>query len=394
MVKLGEVIEKPISGEWGEGEGETYVLRTTNFRNDGSLNFENVVRRNISEKKIREKSLKPGDCIIEKSGGGPSQPVGRVVYFDNPNGIYLCNNFTSIVRPKADVYPKYLFWYLFNNHLIGNTLSYQNKTTGIINLQLERYVSESYIPLPPLATQQRIADILDKADALRRKDQALLQKYDELAQAVFVEMFGDPVKNEKGWEVKFLRDCFSSKPRIGTIKPVTSDGTIKVVRVSEIGKLNINLEKSKKVIIEKNEKERYLLQENDIVLARAIGSIDHLGKASLVKNLKEDVVFDSHVMRLQFNQKLLNSYFFYTWLQSPGGRKIFLENSSQTAVQFNINAEQISRIKIAVPPINIQCKFEKSILDIYQQITFLNLSHSTALFQSLLQKAFTGELVP
>ncbi len=62
------------------------------------------------------------------------------------------------------------------------------------------------IPLPPLATQQRIADILDKADALRQKDQALLRKYEELAQAVFVDMFGDPVKNEKGWEVKDLGD--------------------------------------------------------------------------------------------------------------------------------------------------------------------------------------------
>src|SRR5690606_6975475 len=58
------------------------------------------------------------------------------------------------------------------------------------------------IPLPPLPVQQRIADVLDKADALRRKDQALLKKYDELAQAIFIDMFGDPVKNEKGWEVK------------------------------------------------------------------------------------------------------------------------------------------------------------------------------------------------
>src|SRR5690606_14870243 len=60
------------------------------------------------------------------------------------------------------------------------------------------------VPLPPLPIQEKIAAILDKADALRRKDQELLKKYDELAQAIFIDMFGDPVKNEKGWEVKSI----------------------------------------------------------------------------------------------------------------------------------------------------------------------------------------------
>ena len=118
----------------------------------------------------------------------------------------MCNNFTSVIRPRPEIDPRYLFWFLFNNHLTQNTLKYQNKTTGIINLQLERYVEELQIPLPPLTTQKRIAEILDAADALRRKDQELLKKYDELAQAIFIDMFGDPVKNEKRWEVKKLHE--------------------------------------------------------------------------------------------------------------------------------------------------------------------------------------------
>src|SRR5690606_28244855 len=65
------------------------------------------------------------------------------------------------------------------------------------------------IPLQSLPIQEKIAAILDKADALRRKDQELLKKYDELAQAIFIDMFGDPVKNEKGWEVKRLEDVCS-----------------------------------------------------------------------------------------------------------------------------------------------------------------------------------------
>lgn len=82
---------------------------------------------------------------------------------------------------------------------VGGTL--QNISLGI--------VKELEIPLPPLATQKRIAEILDAADALKRKDQELLKKYDELAQVIFIDMFGDPVKNEMGWETKPLKNITS-----------------------------------------------------------------------------------------------------------------------------------------------------------------------------------------
>ena len=203
-VPLVDIVNKPISGEWGDSEGSIKVIRTTNFTNNGVLDLTDLVERSIDPKKIAQKRLEYGDTIIEKSGGSPNQPVGRVVYFDQENDVFLCNNFTSVIRAKSDIDKRYLFWFLFNNHLTKQTLKYQNKTTGIINLQLERYVEELQIPLPPLPIQKRIAEILDTADALRRKDEALLKKYDELAQAIFIDMFGDPVKNEKGWEVKKL----------------------------------------------------------------------------------------------------------------------------------------------------------------------------------------------
>ena len=79
LVNLKNVIHKPLSGEWGDGEGETNILRTTNFRNDGKIDLTEVVKRNIDKKKIIQKQLLYGDTIIEKSGGSPNQPVGRVV---------------------------------------------------------------------------------------------------------------------------------------------------------------------------------------------------------------------------------------------------------------------------------------------------------------------------
>ena len=271
------------------------------------------------------------------------------------------------------------------NRAVGGTL--QNISLGI--------VKDLEIPLPPLSIQKRIAEILDAADALRRKDQELLRKYDELAQAIFIDMFGDPVKNEKGWEVKKLSDLFISGPRLGTITPVSVDGILPVVRVGELGNLNVAISQCKKVKLNDVEKKKYLLQINDILLARAIGSLDHLGKASLIQESNEEIVFDSHVMRLQFDQKKINSFFFYTWLQSKGGREIFLQNAGKTAVQFNINGNQISQIRINLPEISLQERFTEIVLFVQNQRmkVVIQKKNSDILFDSLLQQAFKGELV-
>lgn len=205
MIQLKELVNKPISGEWGsDGEG-IKVLRTTNFTNKGVINFKNVISRDISTKIIEQKRLLKGDIIIEKSGGSPTQPVGRVVYFDE-EGDYVCNNFTSILRPKREkVFPKYLHYLLFSNHKFGVTKMFQNKTTGIINLQLTRYLEKSKIPLPPLETQKYIAQILDDAAALRNKTEQLIKEYDALAQSIFLDMFGDPILNPKLWKKDSLK---------------------------------------------------------------------------------------------------------------------------------------------------------------------------------------------
>ncbi|NNU90814.1 hypothetical protein [Anoxybacillus sp. CHMUD] len=92
--KVIDLLENVVSGEWGQeptGSNDVKVIRTTNFSNDGRLDLnKEIVFRNIEEQKAIEKKLNYGDIIIEKSGGSPEQPVGRVVYFDIKNDIYLC----------------------------------------------------------------------------------------------------------------------------------------------------------------------------------------------------------------------------------------------------------------------------------------------------------------
>ena len=212
MVRLGDVFEAQITGEWGnecaENEVGTKVLRTTNFTSDGIIDFENVVTRSISKAKVEKKRLHCGDIILEKSGGTEKTPVGRVVFCDKSieDDTYLCNNFTQAMRVNQRIaLPRYVFYFMWYMHYSGRTDLLQNKTTGIRNLQVKFYLNEE-IPLPSLDEQRRIAAVLDKVSGLIAKRRAQLDKLDELVKARFVEMFGDPEFNLRNWPIVSISD--------------------------------------------------------------------------------------------------------------------------------------------------------------------------------------------
>lgn len=204
--KLSDLFEKPISGEWGneleEGKKGTKVLRTTNFTNIGRVDFSDVVERDVDLEKYSSKILKRGDIIIEKSGGSPTQPVGRVIYFDKEDEVYLCNNFTAILRPNEKIYPKFALYLMMRLHQTKKVMKFQNKTTGIINLKLNDYIETTKVNIPNIETQKKIAKVLDKAQFLIDKKKEQIELLDELVKSRFVEMFGDPITNSKNLKMK------------------------------------------------------------------------------------------------------------------------------------------------------------------------------------------------
>lgn len=205
MAKLIEITGKALSGEWGsddESGNGIPVLRTTNFTNEGAIDFKNVVTRIINKKNIDSKFLREGDIIIEKSGGSDKQPVGRVVYFNGPEHTYLFNNFTGLLRVKDRTRwePRYVFYSLYANYRCGGTKSFENKTTGLHNLKINDYVSRYNVPNLTIEKQKEVCVNLDKLYGVIKLRQEELEKLDTLIKSRFVEMFGDPILNEKGWE--------------------------------------------------------------------------------------------------------------------------------------------------------------------------------------------------
>lgn len=137
-----------------------------------------------------------------------------------------------------------------------------------------------------------------------------------------------------------------------------------------------------------------MCEPGDLLLARAIGSESHLGKASILQHTTHVVVFDSHVMRLRFIPKLLSPVFFLQWLKTEGGRTRFMREAGRTAVQFNVNAKQISKVEIPLPPIELQEQFVRFYTRTLKCIGNYGSGHEATdkLFNSLLQRAFCGKL--
>lgn len=249
--------------------------------------------------------------------------------------------------------------------------------------------------LPPLSEQKRIADILDKADAIRRKREEAISLLDMVAPALYQDRFGDPVHNRKGWDVVPFGKLFAVPPNYGTmIKPnETAVGWLDL-RVANIQGGKLDLRDKKYVVLPDAMIERHEVREGDLLLARAIGSIEHLGKCIIAHPGSEKWAFDSHLMRVRFKTDRVLPRFVHAFLTTPGGRHEFLRNSRRSAVQFNINTKEMAKIGIPLPPIREQEKY----IDELDRINTLSLhqnavtKESDKLFNSLVQRSFTGHL--
>lgn len=241
------------------------------------------------------------------------------------------------------------------------------------------------IPLPPLATQKRIAEILDAADALRRKDQELLKKYDELAQAIFIDMFGDPVTNHKKWTIKPLSEiCIKITDGTHHTPMYVSSG-IPFLRVTDITESNM----SRKYITEEEHLElikRCKPEKGDVLYTKN-------GTIGVAKAIDWDFEFSIFVSLclLKINKELILPEFLEAYLNTPIALKQ-AKKHSKTGTITNLHLIEIKQILSPVPPISIQKEYLELIDKIKSSINKVN-GNNDLLFNSLLQKAFKGELV-
>ena len=165
-IRLIDLPIDEINGLWKTDDTdsiEVSVIRSTEFSDYGTICFDRLEPMPVKKSQYKTRKLIPADIIIERSGGSPDQPVGRVCYFEERYGEYSFSNFTSCIRVTDNnvILPKYLFYYLEYYWELGGTDRIQNQTTGIRNLDYELY---KMIKVPMLSTegQKQAINIIDK----------------------------------------------------------------------------------------------------------------------------------------------------------------------------------------------------------------------------------------
>ncbi|MFD0749213.1 restriction endonuclease subunit S [Mucilaginibacter calamicampi] len=410
-VALNKILT-PISGDWGsddlEGNGVN-VIRTANFRNDGKIDYSNIVKRLFQKKiidengreryvldseKIEEKKLISNDIIIEKSGGGPETPVGRVVYFENPGKeIFMANNFTQVLRANSEkVIPKYLFYYLRYLYLKGLGYKYQNQTTGLANLKLEKYLKEEIL-LPDFDKQNIVVtqlNIIQNNIDLRKSSVEILSN---LIHSAYSRMFGDPVSNQKGFKKLTLNQIKDPKREItrGMENPGQNidDGhpylTTSNIKDGEIKVKTVNFTSEE---IYKKFK-RSVCQTGDVVISIRAS----IGQAAIITNQYNNYNITRGLAVIPLNKNTVKPSYLSCTIQSRGFQFLVQGNVKGTTF-IQLNLDKLKAIKIPVPEIQLQEKFE-SFYDLVYELR-LSMERSLVILQRLfhviLQNAFKPDV--
>jgi type I restriction enzyme, S subunit len=320
----------------------------------------------------------PGDILFSVRA-----PVGPT----NVNNINAClGRGLCAIRSKDRVIQKYLLHYLrANEHKIAALGT--GSTFKAITIKELRSIK---IPLPSLEEQKRIAAILDAADELRQKGKSLIARYDDLTQSLFLEMFADPITNPMGWDtVKLENVC--QKITDGAHKtPNYQESGVVFLSAKNIKDYVLNCISPKFITQAEHDQlvQRCKVEKDDILITKS-GS---LGMAAMVEFEFEFSIFESLAL-LKYSREMINGKFLLYFLNTPSTQHQYAEITKGVGVK-HLHLTDLRKLMIILPRAGMQQKFSDLVLAIESQkaVAQESLNKSEDLFNSLLQKAFKGEL--
>ena len=312
-------------------------------------------------------------------------PIGLVAI----NTLPVCTNqgFKSLV-PRFDlISPDFLFWWLKTQekHI-------QSKGRGATFKEVSKKIVEDLqIPLPPLDEQKRIAEILDKVDALRAKRRAALTQLDILTQSIFLDMFGDPATNPKGWPVRTIRDLLESAS-YGTSKKAAAAGEFPVLRMNNITRTGeMDFAELKYMDLKEDQRERYLVRTGDVLFNRT-NSAELVGKTAIYREANP-MAYAGYLIRLRVNRKYEPEYL-AAFLNTVYSKRVLRSMCKSIIGMANINATELQALRIPVPPHPVQHEFAGCITAVekLKATHRISLVKQDDLFSTLQQRAFRGDM--
>ena len=397
LVRLGDLCDS-ISGLW-TGKKPPFekatVIRNTNFTKDCKLDLSNVAVLDVETKQLQSRRLMPGDLIVEKSGGGPKQAVGRVVHFNESVGTYSLSNFTSALRIKksSEAIPKYLQHFLYYQYISGVTETMQSNSTGIRNLNIHQFLDIG-IPLPSIEKQLEIVEKLDSAFA----ESDLLEDNLVLSEVKANELLHSLLSDSFAYPAVGIEPAITSPKQSVTVKLVTLKDVVSFEKKqSSFDLAYVGLED-----IESNTGSHLGSLEPRKVKSNTFAfTSEHLLYGRLRPYLNKVLLpnFDGHcsteIFPIKVSKDILREYLFY-WFRLQSTVEAINETSTGARMP-RANMDAVLEFEIPLPPIAKQREIVDNLDRVFAEIEALKAQinmekgYAVALRQSLLSGAFTVE---
>ena len=351
---------------------------------------ESFVENSFAES-YRDRCVNFGDTLILNAAHNSSHVASKTYSAEQCVVGALATGEWLIVRPKTNfLEPSFL------SHWINLDSTRHQLRLMVKGIHLyPKDVARLQVSLPSLAEQRRIAAILDQADALRTKRRAALANLSEMAQAIFIEMFGDPERNPKQLETVELGQIIDHGPQNGIYKPASfyGEGT-PIVRIDTFYNGSFtNIGNLKRLRLSKSEENTYGLRESDIVINR-VNSDEYLGKSAIVPSLNEATVFESNMMRLSLKRSRAEPVYVIHALQNAYTKKQIRAAAKDAVNQSSINQKDVACFRLLCPPLDQQRTFVERVAlveRVRKEQERAAIVYSS-LFASLQYRAFTGAL--
>lgn len=332
--------------------------------------------------------IQPLDILISIAG-----TIGRAAIVPANAGEMNCNQAVAIVRPTSKIHPRFLLHWLSSREALAQVSS--RKVTGVIsNLSLSQ-IGKMEIPFPPYLEQRRIAAILDKADAIRRKREQALALADDLLKSTFLEMFGDPITNPKGWPLVPVSELGDVQGGLQVSRKRDVYGFRRpYLRVANVYRDRLELTEIKDIGLTDVEFGRTKLIEGDVLIVEGHGNPNEIGRTAVWDGSIPNCVHQNHLIRFRANRKVIKPNYFSRLMNSEGGRLQMISAGRTTSGLNTISTRKVKEAVIPLPPLDLQIRFEDGIstIGVFQDKLLNALDSSEAIFASLSQRAFRGEL--
>jgi len=422
--EFANLIAHVIGGDWGKDSDvedenfvEVYCIRGSEIKNWNTNFGDTSVVRKIKKSSLDSRRLINGDILLEISGGGPDQPVGRVVLitqntFDRlPELPIVCTNFLRLIRPVSQINSNYFCSYLEYFYYSGEVVKYQGGSNNLRNLKYKEYETIQ-IPLPPLAEQERIVDKVDKLFAKHEKIKKALDRIPQLLKAFRQQVLTQAVtgklteqwregKDLEEWQSLLLKDIIEGTPKNGAYYPQSNYGSgVKIIRIDNFydGDLK-DWEKVKLVQASFEDIDTYGIEYNNILINR-VNSIQYLGKCLLFKLKDVQCIYESNMMKIVLKPEVIYPDYAKIFLNSNIGLTELRQNAKHAVNQASINQSDVMNVNIPIPPIKEQQEIVRQVESLFAKADAIESRYQPLkakidnLPQAILHKAFKGELVP